>query len=186
MRHLVFGTVVLALAATACSHGIGDSCQTSADCDPNGTRACDLSQPGGYCTIAGCNETSCPSDATCIRYFPEMYLTKPCDPTCEDICAADGGAGDGAADAGSAVEDDCEADETCVEVNNQPHVGLCSKQSYEQRQCAKSCSSNGDCRAGYECRKSGTRGDLVLATNPLVTTAFCAPYAPPPPDGSIP
>jgi hypothetical protein len=193
-RTLAVLAAVVALGGAACSHAIGDDCKTSADCDPSGTRACDLSQPGGYCTIAGCNETSCPSGSTCIRYFPQMYLSKACDPTCEDLAcdagvAEDGGVADGDAavnpaadgavdDGGLVIEDDCEPDEVCVEVSNQPHVGLCSKQTYEQRQCAKSCSSNNDCRAGYWCRPSGTDGNLVLATNPLAKTAFCAPYIP--------
>ena len=53
------GPVALGLAmllASACGRDIGDECQTSVDCDPNGTRACDLSQPGGYCTVLGCDE----------------------------------------------------------------------------------------------------------------------------------
>ena len=64
----------MALGGGACSHDIGDGCQTSVDCDPSGTRSCDLSQPGGYCTINGCDETTCPSGATCVRYFPEALL----------------------------------------------------------------------------------------------------------------
>ena len=73
-----------ALALASCGKKIGDSCQTPADCDPNGARICDLSQPGGYCTIQGCDETTCPSEAACIRYFPVQFLTKPCNPYCED------------------------------------------------------------------------------------------------------
>ena len=43
-----FALLWLALCAVGCGHDIGDECQTSIDCDPNGTRSCDLSQPGGY------------------------------------------------------------------------------------------------------------------------------------------
>ena len=70
-----------ATVASGCARKIGDECTTAADCNPNGTRSCDSSQPGGYCTIQGCDETSCPDEAACIRYFPAQYLTKPCDPT---------------------------------------------------------------------------------------------------------
>ena len=81
-------TMVLALAAavglSSCGKKIGDDCQTATDCDPNGARICDLSQPGGYCTILGCDETTCPSEAACIRFFPVQFLTKPCNPYCED------------------------------------------------------------------------------------------------------
>ena len=78
---IVSSTLALAVAAFAllsasgCTREIGDECQTSVDCDPSGRRACDLSQPGGYCTIVGCSETSCPESSACIRYFPEAYLT---------------------------------------------------------------------------------------------------------------
>ena len=36
------------------------SCKSSVDCDPNGTRSCDLSQPDGYCTIAGLRRDAVP------------------------------------------------------------------------------------------------------------------------------
>ena len=233
-RAVLVGVALLALGAGACSHDIGDSCQTSVDCDPSGTRACDLSQPGGYCTINGCDETTCPSGATCVRYFPVallMMTTDPpavhCDPACEDIdCPADAGATDadatdaeagatdaraeagatdaraeagatdaraeagatdaraeasatdaraeaGATDAGthSGRQDNCTADEVCLD------VGLCAKRSYEQRECAKVCSSNADCRSGYDCRETGVLGSMPLSTNPLATTKFCAPHA---------
>ena len=175
----------MALVGGACSHDIGDGCQTSVDCDPSGTRSCDLSQPGGYCTINGCDETTCPSGATCVRYFPAALLdleTNPpavhCNPACEDVdCAIDAGAADagskdgGGKDAGaiSGRRDDCTADEVCLD------EGICAKRSYEQRECAKVCSSNSDCRNHYVCRETGELGSMPLSANPLATTKFCAP-----------
>jgi hypothetical protein len=205
---------LVALLAVACSHQIGDSCQTSVDCDPSGTRACDLSQPGGYCTIQGCDETTCPSEATCVRYYPvallEMTTNPPavkCDPTCEDVdCTPDGGASDAgtkdantkdantkdantkdantkdantkdaaAGDAGAAAtatgrQNNCTANQVCLD------VGICAERTYEQRECAKVCSSNSDCRGGYDCRETGTMGSMALSKNPLTTTKFCAPH----------
>jgi hypothetical protein len=112
---LAFAAMIAAMLAVGagCGHKVGDSCKSSVDCDPNGTRSCDLSQPGGYCTIVGCDETSCPSEAACIRTFPpEEYLSPiPCDPECEDLdcemnddVGTDAGEPDGAADAGEAVD----------------------------------------------------------------------------------
>jgi hypothetical protein len=176
--------VLLAAALTpsfACKRQIGDDCKTATDCDPNGTRACDLSQPGGYCTIEGCNETTCPSEATCIRYFPTQFLTTPCNPDCEDRCPVDGGAADGGDDGGvdgSAAADavvlrnDCAADEVCLS------SGLCAPRSTERRYCVKVCSSNGDCRDGYECRLTGRQGSEVLSTIVGASTSFCAPTVP--------
>jgi hypothetical protein len=176
----------LALTAVACGHEIGDSCKSSVDCDPNGTRSCDLSQPGGYCTVVGCDETSCPESSTCIRLFPQMFLAASATQCGDGGTCADGGtctAGgyctqcdpkleDVPTDAG-VVQNNCLADEICLD------TGLCAKQSYEQRECAKSCSGNGDCRGGYECRKAGEQGSMVLATDPLATTSFCAPFVAP-------
>jgi hypothetical protein len=155
-----------AVLAGACSHEIGDQCTTSVDCDPNGTRSCDLSQPNGYCTIAGCDQSSCPSSSACIRTFPTEFLSTPCDPTCV-------GSGDCAMG--------CQADEVCVEkwdAVSEPVTYVCSKQSYEQRACAKTCSSNADCRGGYDCRETGLLGSMLLTTDPKATTSFCAPHVP--------
>jgi hypothetical protein len=178
------------LMAAACARNIGDDCQTSVDCDPNGTRLCDLSQPGGYCTIAGCDQTSCPKSSTCVRVFPEQYLTPSasatnppnhCISACEDLACLPAGSCDQAA--GNCCPDacpqgptnDCNAEELCLRVDATGMNDVCVRRALEQRYCAKSCSSNSDCRDGYECRATGTGGTLVLATNPDASTAFCAP-----------
>lgn len=55
----------------ACSPKIGDDCGSSIDCDINGTRICDLSQPDGYCTIRNCEVGTCPSsEAACVEFSP--------------------------------------------------------------------------------------------------------------------
>src|SRR5262245_47832083 len=77
IRTTVQVALLLAVAATAgagCSREIGDDCVTAVDCNPNGSRSCDSSQPGGYCTIQGCDERSCPEEAVCMRYFPAQFL----------------------------------------------------------------------------------------------------------------
>jgi hypothetical protein len=170
----------------ACSHDIGDSCKTSADCDPNGTRACDLSQPGGYCTMVGCDEKSCPSGSACIRYFPEALLSsaRMCIPECEDLPPACPGGGvdclgpDGGAlpDAGRAgcpnggATNDCAADELCLD------SGLCVKRSYETRACAKTCGSLDDCRGGqYTCRPASASGMMLLGASASADAKVCAP-----------
>jgi hypothetical protein len=153
-------TVALIAASSAlagCSHQIGDECTTAADCNPNGSRSCDQSQPGGYCTVQGCDETSCPSEAVCIRYFPAQFLTQPCNPAILP------------ADCDPATESCCRADELCLD------GGLCAPLSTELRYCVKTCSQNDDCRGGYECRLAGTRGSMALTSNPNAVIRFCAP-----------
>jgi len=158
------------VVAGACSHEIGDQCTTSVDCDPNGTRSCDLSQPNGYCTIAGCDQGSCPSSSACIRTFPTEFLETPpkgkdCDPAC----------------GGTDCPNPCLSDEVCVvkqDALSEDPRHVCAKQTYEQRACAKTCSSNADCRGGYDCRKAGLLGSMLLTTDPMATTSFCAPHVP--------
>jgi hypothetical protein len=79
------------LAGSACTKKIGDDCRSSIDCSQDSERTCDISQPGGYCTIEGCDEHSCPDESACIRFFPRLYLTKPCAQGCavDELCVGD-------------------------------------------------------------------------------------------------
>jgi hypothetical protein len=160
LLRLVVAVGALALLG-ACGRSIGDDCQTSVDCSANGDRSCDLSQPGGYCTVEGCDDASCPDSAVCVRFFPERFLSKPCDPLCEDVkemtCTQ------------PVPTNDCAPDELCLD------VGLCARRASERRLCGKACSSNDDCRGGYECRPANTRGSMPLLSNPNGTAKFCAP-----------
>jgi hypothetical protein len=141
--------VALLLPLAACGKKIGDECKTQFDCnEEDDTRSCDISQPGGYCTIDGCDERSCPSEAVCVRFFPRLYLTKPCDAGCgpDEICVPDEGA-----------------------------VAKCAPRSSELRRCVLRCSGGGDCRSGYECRTAGTLGSIALTDDPGSRVKFCAP-----------
>jgi hypothetical protein len=159
-----------ALFAPACGHDIGDSCSTNVDCAQDGTRDCDLSQPGGYCTVAGCDEKSCPGEAVCIRIFPFLSPGTSCSP-----------------------ETPCVSSEICLP------DGFCVPRDSERRFCEKKCGSNGDCRGGYVCREAGiethppygslvagierrpadqsTYGSIALVANANQSTMvkFCAP-----------
>jgi len=55
----------------ACAPQLGDSCTTGTDCSVNNDRFCDLSQPGGYCTIANCEPDSCGDEGICVRFKPD-------------------------------------------------------------------------------------------------------------------
>lgn len=71
MKNVVLRVSVMTLlcAAAACTQGIGDACETALRCSASGTRLCDMTQPGGYCTLAGCQEGSCPPEAVCVTFF---------------------------------------------------------------------------------------------------------------------
>ncbi len=126
LRCFVAAAAVFAVfAASGCGSEIGDSCRIGSDCSPNGDRSCDTSSRDGYCTILGCDATSCPEEATCVRFFSGVFENTSCDPA-----AADG----------------CGVDEVCT------LEGKCAPRANEVRYCMRTCSSSSDCRDGYECR----------------------------------
>ena len=176
------------VALTGCGRAIGDECQLATDCSPNGDRTCDLSQPGGYCTIEGCDETSCPSDSACVRLFPVQFLPESasCDPACEDaapmsvpLVSCPAGGPSAPVPCAGASTNLCAADELCLPVlpaNPSGGLGgLCAPRSGERRLCVKTCGSNDDCRGGYTCRAAGALGSLPLLTNSCGNFSFCAP-----------
>jgi len=130
-RAVVLG--ICATLAAACGSEIGDSCLTSSDCDPNGTRLCDTAQIDGYCTVLGCDYDTCPEESVCVRFFTGTFENKACDPSTEDLPS-------------SAGTDDCTLDELCT------LKGLCVPRNAEIRYCMRTCDGGGDCRDGYECR----------------------------------
>ena len=82
-------------------------------------------QKEGYCTIQGCDYSTCPDEAACIRFFTGgVRESRPA----------------------TKSTDDCSLDELC-DLNKH-----CVPRSSEVRYCMKTCESNDDCRDGYECR----------------------------------
>lgn len=147
-------TLVLVFALAACGRSIGDDCETNVQCNPQGARQCDLSQPGGYCTVEGCDLNSCPDDAVCVRFFPQQALVMMCAGT------------DGRADPSI-----CSQRDICL-----PQEKFCVNPLLEHRFCMKPCDSDGDCRDGYQCRQSGANGAELLPKNEqgdVDTRKFC-------------
>ncbi len=132
---VALAAVVLALGvgAAGCGKEIGDSCISGVDCGSDSDRICELASLEGYCTIPGCDYGTCPEEAVCIRFYPASFENQPCTPATEDLD-------------GAGATDDCGLDEVCA------LAGQCVPASAEVRFCMRSCSDNGDCRDGYECR----------------------------------
>lgn len=78
--------LLLFVAAAGCAPEIGDSCETSVDCSVNGDRICDIAQPGGYCTVVGCETDTCPDEAVCVEFRsePERLASAWCMAGCEE------------------------------------------------------------------------------------------------------
>lgn len=138
------------LAVVGCGIEIGDSCTQNVDCSPQGDRICDIAQPGGYCTIEGCDEGTCPSEAICVRFFPTQALSVPC-----------------------AEASDCAPGDLCLT------DGFCAPLATERRYCVRRCGTDGACREGYVCQRTGV-GGAELAQDFATYDAervglFCAP-----------
>jgi hypothetical protein len=167
MRSVLALSFVLATVAAGCTPSIGDGCKTNVDCSRLGDRFCDTSAPGGYCTVDGCNQGTCPDNALCIRFLSADF-DKPCDLTKrfpENGCGPD-------------ERCVCDVFENGVCKDGSAH---CASETTERRFCQKPCGSNGDCREGYECRETGTMGsELVPSLTDVMSPAsakFCAPAA---------
>jgi len=176
VRPLMWRAPLVALLLVAgCGAKIGDSCTTNIDCSPLGDRFCDLASLSGYCTQADCTTTSCPSEAVCIRFFTPI-VDEACDTSKEPIPFSRADCPD--------VDDRCVCDTTVVDKSAPGGVtcvnsaGHCAPSSTERHWCMRSCSSDSDCREGYECRQTGTFGaePLPAFNNGFGTPAkFCAP-----------
>jgi hypothetical protein len=67
-----------AFAVTGCAPAVGDSCETSAECPSEAI--CDVTAPGGYCTIPECDVESCPEKTVCVEFNDEeSYCMEWCD-----------------------------------------------------------------------------------------------------------
>jgi hypothetical protein len=62
------------LLSVGCGRGIGDACETSLRCSASGTRLCDMTQPGGYCTLAACQPGNCPSESVCVTFYQNTSM----------------------------------------------------------------------------------------------------------------
>lgn len=176
---------LLAFAAVVgCKAKIGDACQRSTDCSIRGDRSCDLSHrvdsagietPNGQgeCTIEGCGADTCPKEAECVKVYGSDFLTVACDPAREDRAAL--GEGDECLDGVCPPRDDCEPREVCLP------EGLCADEITARTSCRRRCKDDGDCREGYECIHTGSRG--VYAAPDLDTPGevknfrLCAPVS---------
>lgn len=73
-----FLIIIFTLSALSCGRQVGDDCNTNSDCGTNWI--CDTSQPGGYCTLSPCTPDSCPDEAVCVVFAPDVtWCMRRCD-----------------------------------------------------------------------------------------------------------
>jgi hypothetical protein len=104
----------LAAVGAGCKPQVGDDCKVSRDCSAAGDRLCDITAPGGYCTVFNCEPNSCPDgESLCVQFgavlspaCPELTLPSPspyartfCMATCDD-------------------DGDCRSGYTCEDLSN--------------------------------------------------------------------
>ena len=169
----LFVAALLALIP-ACQAKIGDECRRSTDCSLRGERICDLSNrinsvgvatPSGQgeCTIEGCGRNTCPKEAACVRTYGSDFLSVACEPTREDIatscdpdtmaCADDClASSQGGGLLVCPPRNDCQPNEICLP------EGLCADEITSRTSCRRKCKDDGECRAGYQCRRTGSDG----------------------------
>lgn len=154
---------LLALLGTACQPKIGDPCRLSTDCSIRGERTCDLSFTiggEGECIIDGCTTGTCPKEAVCVKVYSSDFASVACDPAREDISIPDPSAEcTDASCPGLPPLDDCRANEVCLP------EGLCVDEVTARTSCRKECDKQRDCRDGYRCQGTGTKG-IYLAPDP--------------------
>ncbi|MBL4686030.1 MAG: hypothetical protein JKY37_15660 [Nannocystaceae bacterium] len=162
------------LALGACKAKIGDECRRSTDCSLQGERICDLSNRvngagaqssngQGECTIEGCGRGTCPKEAACVRTYGSDFLSVACEADREDIAIAcdpeTESCGEDCVQSsqpGAALvcppRNDCKPNEICLP------EGLCADEITSRTSCRRECKKDGDCRGGYECRRTGSDG----------------------------
>lgn len=88
MRPALLASVLACALAAGCAPAIGDPCSSAINCSITGDRVCDATSPGGVCTIFGCEDGTCPAEATCVRWRPmESRLSFT---ACMRRCESDG------------------------------------------------------------------------------------------------
>lgn len=71
----------VALLGLGCTPKIGDECTVSTNCSTAGDRLCDITQPGGYCTVFNCEPGTCPADSACINFGTTLSALEQCAPS---------------------------------------------------------------------------------------------------------
>ncbi len=185
---LLLGLLALAAAAgckakigDACQRSTDCSIRGDRSCDlSHRVTKAGIESPGagaGECTIEGCGADSCPKEAECVKVYGSDFLTVACDPAREDRAIEGEGEGCLKRACIDPPIDDAECNALCPADSEEPDCisvcpprddcqprevclpeGLCVDEITARTSCRRRCKDDGDCRNGYECIRTGSRG----------------------------
>src|ERR1051325_10082857 len=76
---LLAALTALSTLGGGCKPKIGDDCKISTDCSAAGDRLCDITAPGGYCTMFNCEPGTCPDDESlCVEFGATRDMAEQC------------------------------------------------------------------------------------------------------------
>ena len=146
--------------SSGCSRTIGDACINNVECSALGDRYCDVASPGGYCTVEGCDELSCPDSSVCVRFFSLQKGRASCNAN-RQVRTDCGGGQDCCAPGDPGC---CKLGERCLCDAEGCSSGYCASEASERRYCMKPCEGDDDCRIGYQCVPTGASGAISVAS----------------------
>jgi hypothetical protein len=170
--HFLSSVAGFALAAAfaftlaGCQPSIGDKCVLNTDCSSSGTRQCDNSMPGGYCTIFNCGPNTCPDHSACYLFDPAVqgcpYDDRDPSRTAHSFCLED-----------CSHDSDCRAEYICRDLRHAPWNAILLDDNQSQGVCIPSPD-----QAYWD---AGTQNDNeavpVCQADPDIDAAFPLPSA---------
>lgn len=148
MTRVVVAAVLFA-AGIGCSMEIGDECTENVDCSTSGDRVCDITAPGGYCTVLDCEPDTCPEEAVCVAWGEGLSERTFCMRHC--------GSGD-----------DCREGYTCFSPTD---FGYCAANCAEDEECRRRYGCTEDI-ADYDPASWGRIVDASPRGSKFCTRAF--------------
>lgn len=178
-RLALFAGLCVGVFGSGCSRTIGDACANNVECSALGDRFCDVASPGGYCTVEGCDQNSCPDSSACVRFFSLQKGRASCN--VRKVTRASCPSNDSAECCKPGDLGCCGLGERCLCDTPDCQNGFCAAEASERRFCMNPCDIDDDCRAGYVCATTGALGTLSVAyrnsdgnvEQPVVR--YCAP-----------